>query len=43
MNLVMIEGHSEAAKGAVILVRGQVFDSDGAPGPKLPGLGFGQD
>ena len=31
MNLVMIEGHSEAAKGEVILVRGQVVDSDGEP------------
>lgn len=31
MNLVMIEGHSEPAKGEVILVRGQVFDSDGVP------------
>jgi protocatechuate 3,4-dioxygenase beta subunit len=31
MNLVMIEGRSEAAKGEVILVRGQVVDSDGEP------------
>ena len=31
MNLVMIEGHSELAKGEVILVRGQVFDTDGVP------------
>lgn len=31
MNLVMIEGHTERAKGEVILVRGQVFDSNGVP------------
>jgi len=31
MNLVMIDGHAEAAKGEVILVRGQVIDSDGEP------------
>ena len=31
MDLVMIEGHTEPAEGEVILVRGQVFDSDGVP------------
>jgi protocatechuate 3,4-dioxygenase beta subunit len=31
LNLLMIDGHSEPAKGEVILVRGRVIDTDGRP------------